>query len=282
MLCPVDEINYLSGPGKGVILIKLKPGEDRVLGFVASKGDRDLLTVETSRGARADHQHREVRGDRAAAARAANCCSAASSRACVRAPARRDLPPPRRPPTPRPAILRAMMPTRRASWDVLGIGANSIDFVTVVPAFPRPEGWYSKMQIRRHLVTLRRSDGDGDGGLRALRPARALHRRSRLGRERRSGCWHDLPRHGVDASGVVAREGRNQFAVIVIDGQTGERAVLVGPRPQAGTARGRRSARRDRGGARAARGRRGPGRGDPRGPATRGASAFPSRAISIA
>ena len=51
MLCKVEEINYLSGPGKGVILIKLKPEEDRVLGFIASVGDRDLLTVETSRGA---------------------------------------------------------------------------------------------------------------------------------------------------------------------------------------------------------------------------------------
>jgi len=44
-------VNFLSGPGKGVILIKIKAGEDRVLGFIASKGDRDLLTVETSRGA---------------------------------------------------------------------------------------------------------------------------------------------------------------------------------------------------------------------------------------
>jgi DNA gyrase subunit A len=51
MLCKVDEINFLSGPGKGVILIKLNPKEDRVLGFIASVGDRDLLTVETSRGA---------------------------------------------------------------------------------------------------------------------------------------------------------------------------------------------------------------------------------------
>ncbi|MEK6630627.1 MAG: DNA gyrase C-terminal beta-propeller domain-containing protein, partial [Acidobacteriota bacterium] len=51
MLCKASEINYLSGPGKGVILIKLHPGEDRVLGFIASTGDRDLLTVETSRGA---------------------------------------------------------------------------------------------------------------------------------------------------------------------------------------------------------------------------------------
>jgi len=51
MLCKVEEINYLSGPGKGVILIKLHKDEDTVLGFVASSGDRDLLTVETSRGA---------------------------------------------------------------------------------------------------------------------------------------------------------------------------------------------------------------------------------------
>jgi DNA gyrase subunit A len=49
LLCPVDEINYLSGPGRGVILIKLSE-EDRVLGFIASTGDRDLLTVETTRG----------------------------------------------------------------------------------------------------------------------------------------------------------------------------------------------------------------------------------------
>jgi len=51
VLCPVDEINYLAGPGRGVILIKLTEDDDRVLGFLASRGDRDLLTVETSRGA---------------------------------------------------------------------------------------------------------------------------------------------------------------------------------------------------------------------------------------
>jgi DNA gyrase subunit A len=50
LLCPVEEINYLAGPGKGVILIKLSSEDDRVLGFIASTGDRDLLTVETTRG----------------------------------------------------------------------------------------------------------------------------------------------------------------------------------------------------------------------------------------
>jgi DNA gyrase subunit A len=51
LLCKLDEVNFLSGPGRGVILIKLGKDDDRVLGFVASSGDRDLLTVETTRGA---------------------------------------------------------------------------------------------------------------------------------------------------------------------------------------------------------------------------------------
>ena len=50
MLCAVEEINFLSGPGRGVILIKLQD-DDRVIGAMASRGDRDLMTVETSRGA---------------------------------------------------------------------------------------------------------------------------------------------------------------------------------------------------------------------------------------
>src|SRR5262249_7634461 len=50
LLAKGDEVNFLSGPGKGVLLINLGK-EDRVLGFIASAGERDLLTVETSRGA---------------------------------------------------------------------------------------------------------------------------------------------------------------------------------------------------------------------------------------
>jgi DNA gyrase subunit A len=50
MLCRAEEVNYLSGPGKGVILIKLAVKDDYVLGFVASTGERDLMRVETSRG----------------------------------------------------------------------------------------------------------------------------------------------------------------------------------------------------------------------------------------
>lgn len=51
MVCPAEEVNYLSGAGKGVTLIKMAK-TDRLLGFKASTGDRDLLVVETNRGAR--------------------------------------------------------------------------------------------------------------------------------------------------------------------------------------------------------------------------------------
>jgi len=50
ILCRADEVNYLSGPGKGVILLKLSD-DDKVLGFIASTGDRDIMRVETTRGA---------------------------------------------------------------------------------------------------------------------------------------------------------------------------------------------------------------------------------------
>ena len=51
MLCQADEVNFLGGPGRGVILIKLQKDDDRLLGFLASTGDRDLMVVETTRGA---------------------------------------------------------------------------------------------------------------------------------------------------------------------------------------------------------------------------------------
>jgi DNA gyrase subunit A len=51
LLTTADEVNFLSGPGRGVILIKVSFPDDKVIGALVSKGDRDLMTVETSRGA---------------------------------------------------------------------------------------------------------------------------------------------------------------------------------------------------------------------------------------
>ena len=51
IVCECEDVNYLSGPGKGVLLLRLAK-DDELLGFKASTGDRDLLTVETNRGAK--------------------------------------------------------------------------------------------------------------------------------------------------------------------------------------------------------------------------------------
>lgn len=49
LITPADQINYLSGPGKGVTLIKLGPG-DRVLATRAVMSETDTLTLKTSMG----------------------------------------------------------------------------------------------------------------------------------------------------------------------------------------------------------------------------------------
>jgi DNA gyrase subunit A len=49
MVCKADEINFLGGPGKGVLLIKLDKG-DQLLAAITATGERDTLTVKTSMG----------------------------------------------------------------------------------------------------------------------------------------------------------------------------------------------------------------------------------------
>jgi DNA gyrase subunit A len=50
ILSKAEDVNFLSGPGRGVILIKIDFPDDQVIGAIVSTGDRDLLTVETTRG----------------------------------------------------------------------------------------------------------------------------------------------------------------------------------------------------------------------------------------
>jgi DNA gyrase subunit A len=49
MVCRADEIIFLSGPCKGVLLIKLEKG-DKLLAAITAADDRDTLTVKTSMG----------------------------------------------------------------------------------------------------------------------------------------------------------------------------------------------------------------------------------------
>lgn len=49
LLCKLEEVNYLSGAGRGVTLMKLAP-DDRLLAFHASSSPHDALEVKTSMG----------------------------------------------------------------------------------------------------------------------------------------------------------------------------------------------------------------------------------------
>ena len=49
LLCKTGEINFLSGPGKGVLLIKLDKA-DRLMAAIIATSDRETLTVKTSMG----------------------------------------------------------------------------------------------------------------------------------------------------------------------------------------------------------------------------------------
>src|SRR5882724_10445296 len=50
LLCGLDDVSYLSGPGKGVILVKLEDDDDALIGMKAVSNDQDALVLETSLG----------------------------------------------------------------------------------------------------------------------------------------------------------------------------------------------------------------------------------------
>ena len=52
LLCPVSEINFLNGPGKGVTVVKLEEG-DRLIGVACVREERDGLTVVREEGGKA-------------------------------------------------------------------------------------------------------------------------------------------------------------------------------------------------------------------------------------
>jgi DNA gyrase subunit A len=50
LLSPVSDINYLSGPGKGVVLVKLDDKDDALVGFIVAKDKKQALVLESSGG----------------------------------------------------------------------------------------------------------------------------------------------------------------------------------------------------------------------------------------
>jgi sulfofructose kinase len=117
------------------------------------------------------------------------------------------------------------MAERLATWDVVGVGANSTDYVNVLPAWPEQEGPRSKMRVVRRL---RCSGGQ---------TATALATCARLGlRAKYVGCvgnddngraiLADLAGRRVDVADVAVGDAPNGSAVILIVETRGERIVL--------------------------------------------------------
>jgi sugar/nucleoside kinase (ribokinase family) len=109
--------------------------------------------------------------------------------------------------------------------DVVGVGANSVDFVYRLPAYPRPDSEFAKLRIAGHLISC------GGQVTTALATCAALGLRTAyigtFGSDEHGVRMRDeLRRRGIDDSRAVTRAAGNPFAVILLDDREGERIVL--------------------------------------------------------
>lgn len=110
-------------------------------------------------------------------------------------------------------------------WDVVGIGANSVDFVHLLPGYPQPFGSFAKMKIQRQEVLC------GGQMATAMSACASFGLRAKYvgvtgtddnGRRVR----RELERRGIDLADLIIRDAPNQFAVILVDETNGDRIVL--------------------------------------------------------
>jgi len=112
-----------------------------------------------------------------------------------------------------------------AVFDVVGVGANSVDFVYRLPSYPRPDSSFAKLPITEHLISC------GGQVTTALATCAAMGLRTAyigtIGSDAHGRRMQDeLQRRGIDISHAIARDAGNPFAVILLDDREGERVVL--------------------------------------------------------
>ena len=109
--------------------------------------------------------------------------------------------------------------------DVVGVGANSVDFVYRLPSFSSPDSSFAKLRITEHLISC------GGQVTTALATCAAMGLSTSyigtIGSDPNGErIREELTRRGIDATGAVARNAANPFAVILLDEGHGERVVL--------------------------------------------------------
>jgi sulfofructose kinase len=111
------------------------------------------------------------------------------------------------------------------TWDVIGVGANSVDYVYRLPVTPEPDGPNAKVRVSSHSILC------GGQNATALCTCAAMGLRAKYvgstgndhNGERIRG---ELARRGIDIADAITREAPNRFAVILVNEQSGERMVL--------------------------------------------------------
>ena len=108
-------------------------------------------------------------------------------------------------------------------FDVVGMGLNSVDFLTVVPEFPT---FNSKMKILQFS-----KQGGGQVATAMVALARWGVKTKYIGKvggdELGQFSLNSIRQEGVDVSSVIIEpNATNQFAMIIVDGASGERTIL--------------------------------------------------------
>ncbi|HEX6464827.1 MAG TPA: PfkB family carbohydrate kinase, partial [Vicinamibacterales bacterium] len=99
--------------------------------------------------------------------------------------------------------------------DVVGVGANAIDFVYTLPAYPRPEGPLSKLRI----IATERSPGGQTATVLCTCASLGLRTRyvGTVSSDDNGQLVRDaMRRRGVDLSLAIERDAPNPYAVILL------------------------------------------------------------------
>ena len=110
-------------------------------------------------------------------------------------------------------------------FDVVGVGANAIDFVYTLPAYPRPDGPLSKLRI----IGTERSPGGQTATVLCACASLGLRTQyvGTISSDDNGRLVRDAMRmHGVDLSLAIERDAPNAYAVILLTEGEGERIVL--------------------------------------------------------
>jgi len=108
-------------------------------------------------------------------------------------------------------------------FDVVGMGLNSVDFLTVIPEFPAPNSKMKMLQFSKQ--------GGGQVATAMVALSRLGVKTKYIGKvgEDESGRFslQSIRQEGVDVSSVTIEPNTtNQFATIIVDGSTGDRTIL--------------------------------------------------------